>query len=338
MIQLGIIGVGRIGRLHGTHIQQYLPDAQVRAISDAKLTKEARQWADALGITQIYDAYEEMLKKESLDAVLICSPTPTHIPIIRECRKRDIHVFCEKPLGPDSETIYRLMDELPRKKDLQLQVGFNRRFDHNFAKIKEELTAGTIGDPRMISIISQDPELPPPNYFTTGEGLFMGTSIHDFDMLRFISGSEVRSIQVMTAAFEPFVQKLNEIDSALISLRMESGCLVQVTNSWFAVYGYDQRLEVLGSKGMLRADNDVSTAVTVTTATHTSSDNPLYFFQERYSPSYLQEIRSFVQCIRNGTTVAVGAKDGLMSVIIAEAAEQSRKKGAPVSLHNGEYT
>ena len=332
MIKLGIIGAGRIGKVHAESITKYVPNAEVKAIADPFMNEATVEWAKGLGIQNTYNDYNEVLNDPEIAAVLVCSSTNTHSQISIEALKASKHVFCEKPIDHNLDRIKAVLSEVERT-GLKFQVGFNRRFDHNFKAIKDAVVAGKIGDPHIIRVTSRDPEAPPAEYVKVSGGIFLDMTIHDFDMVRFLSGSEVEEVYAAgTVLVDPAIGEAGDIDTAIITLKFANGALGVIDNSRRAAYGYDQRAEVFGSKGAVATGNDALSTAVISTETGVVSEKPLYFFLERYMQSFSQEMREFVDAIVNDTEVPVNAMDGLKPVLIGLAAKKSLQEGRPVKI------
>lgn len=332
MIKLGIIGAGRIGKVHAESITKYVANAEVKAIADPFMNEATKEWAKGLGIQNTYNDYNEVLNDPEIAAVLVCSSTNTHSQISIEALKAGKHVFCEKPIDHNLDRIKAVLAEVERT-GLKFQVGFNRRFDHNFKAIKDAVVAGKIGDPHIIRVTSRDPEAPPAEYVKVSGGIFLDMTIHDFDMVRFLSGSEVEEVYAAgTVLVDPAIGEAGDIDTAIITLKFANGALGVIDNSRRAAYGYAQRAEVFGSKGAVANGNDSLSTAVISTENGIVSEKPLYFFLERYMQSFSQEMKEFVDAIVNDTEVPVNAMDGLKPVLIGLAAKKSLQEGRPVKI------
>lgn len=332
MVHVGIIGAGRIGQVHARGIMTGVPNARIDAIADPYLTEQARKFAEDAGIPNIYTDYKKILSDKSIDAVLICSSTDTHSPLSIEALRAGKHVFCEKPIDHDLAKIREVMkviDETGRK----YQVGFNRRFDHNFRAVKQAVMDGKVGDVHVIRISSRDPVPPPAAYIKGSGGLFLDMMIHDFDMACYLSGSEVEEVYAVGAVLvDPAIGAEGDIDTAIVTMKMKNGALAVIDNSRQAVYGYDQRAEVFGSRGCVQNGNDLPSTAVVSTVDGVVSEKPLWFFLERYMQSYQNEIRSFITAIENDTPVEADAHSGLAPILMGLAAKRSLDEGRPVKL------
>jgi len=299
-LNMGLVGAGRIGRIHAENLANRIPNARLVAVADIDL-EAAESLAADLNIETVVQDYAHLLEQEDLQAIVISSATDTHAQIIMEAAAAGKHIFCEKPLD---FKLSRIDDALEAVKagGVKLQVGFNRRFDPNFRKVKEMASEGKIGEPHILRITSRDPEPPPIEYVKVSGGIFLDMTIHDFDMARYITGSEVEEIYVIGAVMiDPKIGEVGDLDTAIITLRFENGVLGTIDNSRKAVYGYDQRIELFGSKGMICTENETPDRHSYSNADGVQKPLPLYFFLERYTESYLREMQSFVDSVQNDT-------------------------------------
>lgn len=329
-LTVGIIGAGRIGRLHAENVQM-IPQIRIKGVSDIAI-EHLESWAKDKQIEVLTTNYMELLNDPQIDAVFICSPTNTHSTIIKEAALAGKHIFCEKPV---SFSVEETMEALAAVENagVKLQVGFNRRYDQNFRKIRELVQDGKIGIPHILRITSRDPHPPDVNYIKSSGGLFMDMTIHDFDMARYIMDSEVVEVYANGAVLvNPAIGEAGDIDTAIITLKFANGALGVIDNSRRAAYGYDQRLEIFGDKGSALADNNRATTVEVSTSEHVTKEKPLYFFLERYTQAYLQEVTEFAYACLENKEVSCNGFDGLQAERIAKAARQSLETGAPVQL------
>lgn len=330
-ITIGIIGAGRIGKLHAEHMSRNR-QVVVQTISDVFITDELRAWAAELGIGSVTDNYKDIIGDPSIQAVFICSSTNTHVPFIVEAAQAGKHIFCEKPISLDYRQTAEALKAV-KEAGVLLQTGFNRRFDHNFKRAREIVQDGKIGSPHLVKITSRDPAPPGEDYIKVSGGLFMDMAIHDFDMARYLSGSEVTEVYAQGAVLvNPVIGELGDIDTAVIFLKFANGALGVIDNSRQAVYGYDQRIEVFGSEGSVTVQNDHPNTAEISTKDSVSRDNPKYFFLERYHESYIDETRQFIDCIVHGGEVPVDGRDALQAEKIAYAAKLSLQERRPVQL------
>jgi len=329
--KVGIIGAGRIGRVHGASITYNLPNAEVVAVSDVRL-EGVREWATSLGIETVTEDYKDILNNPDIDVVLVCSSTDTHAEISIAAAKAGKDIFCEKPIDYDLDRIKEVLRVI-EETGVKFQVGFNRRFDHNFARINQVTKDGKIGQAHIIKITSRDPEPPPVSYVKVSGGIFLDMAIHDFDMARFQAGSEVDEVYAVgSCLIDPEIGEAGDVDTAITTLKFKNGAMAVIDNSRKAVYGYDQRVEVFGSKGSIEARNDTATNTIMRTNESVTQDKPLYFFLERYMASFTEEMKQFFEAVSNDTPVPVGGIDGLNSVVIGLAAKKSVAEGRPVKI------
>ncbi|CEG57078.1 inositol 2-dehydrogenase [Legionella fallonii] len=327
--RIGIIGAGRIGKLHAENIKYHLPQYDLLAIADPYLNEE---WADKLSINHQYHNAEEVIFNQDLDAVLIASPSTLHLEQIKAISDAGKAIFCEKPIGLDEEDILAALKTVQANNTL-LQLGFNRRFDPSFAHLQRQVQTGEIGAVHIVKITSRDPACPSKEYCATSGGLFMDMTIHDFDMARFLTQSEVVEVFATgSVLINPDFEALHDIDTAIIQLRFANGALGVIDNSRQAVYGYDQRIEVFGNEGMLVAANHLKHSVTRYSNTTTEQANPEYFFLERYQQAFVAELGSFYDAWLHNKPSPVSGKDGLQALRIAHAAKQSLTTKLPVFL------
>lgn len=330
-IKIGIIGAGRIGKLHAEHLAFHIRDAEPVAISDI-LEPAAVETAKNCNIPVATKDYHAILDDPAVQAVLICSSTDTHARLIEEAAGAGKHIFCEKPIALALPAIRQALEAVD-KAGVKLQIGFNRRFDANFAKVRELVSAGQVGEPHILRITSRDPEPPPVAYWPHSGGIFMDMTIHDFDMARFLLSSEVEQVYATgDVLIEPGIAAADDIDTAVITLKFENRAIATIDNSRKSVYGYDQRVEVFGSKGMVCVSNNKPDNHMLWTAETVQSSRPLYFFLERYKDSFIAELQAFVDCIVADTEPPVTGFDGLKPVQIALAAKKSLSENRPVKV------
>ena len=278
------------------------------------------------------DNHHDVLMDDEVEAVLICSSTDTHAQFIVDAAASGKQIFCEKPIHQDLAEIDRALAAV-EKAGVKLMIGFNRRFDANFRAVKAAIDAGQIGEMHILKITSRDPAPPPIEYIKVSGGIFLDMTIHDFDMARFLTGREVEEVYVQAAVrVDPAIGEAGDVDTAVINLKFEDGTLCVIDNSRQAAYGYDQRVEAFGSKGMVDCDNVYPSTHRLATADSISAPKPLYFFLERYMDAYATEIRDFVECIHSDSPVPVGGQDGRAPVVIGLAAWKSVREGRPVRI------
>jgi myo-inositol 2-dehydrogenase/D-chiro-inositol 1-dehydrogenase len=329
-IKVGLTGLGRIGKVHLKSLVHRLPEVEVLAVSDP--VPETKEVAATFGIPTFYDDFQDVVNHPGIDAVILCSPTPTHLEYIEIAAKAGKDIFCEKPLDMTVAKI-QAIDEIVRKHGVKLQVGFNRRFDADFAAVKNKVASGQIGDPHLLRLTSRDPAPPPIGYIKSSGGLFLDMTIHDFDMARFIVGSEVTEVYAQGAVLvDENIGKAGDIDTAIIQLKFENGAIGAIDNSRKSVYGYDQRVEIFGSGGMsLNANHYPDTSMRFDEAGR-HGPPALHFFVERYAEAYFSEMKAFVEAVMTNKPVPVGSFDALMATKIAVAAQISVKENRPVPI------
>ncbi|MBR3438464.1 MAG: inositol 2-dehydrogenase, partial [Clostridia bacterium] len=319
-LKVGIIGAGRIGSLHAKSICYNVPTAKVVGITDV-FAENAKKVAAELGIEKVYADYKEMLADPEVEAVLVCSSTDTHADIAIEAAKAGKHIFCEKPVDLTPSKVEAVIAAV-KEAGVKLQVGFNRRFDHNFANIRSMVNDGKIGDVHIVKITSRDPEPPSAQYAAVSGGMFIDMTIHDFDMACFMAGSEVTEVYAnATCLVDPAIGAAGDVDTAIISLKFANGAIGVIDNSRRAAYGYDQRVEVFGSKGAAMASNDTPTNVVYMGADGVVADKPLYFFLERYMQSFTDEMNEFIDAVLNDKETKTTVNDGLEALRLGLAAK-----------------
>ena len=330
-LKLGVIGTGRIGKVHIATLVQSVPQAVVTAVADVNL-ESARNVAGMFGIESVFSNHMDVINNPDVEAVIICSPTDTHARYIIDAARAGKHIFCEKPVDLSLEVIKGALDEVARA-GVKLMVGFNRRFDPNFLKIKQLVSEGKIGDPHILKITSRDPAPPPAEYSAVSGGMFMDMTIHDFDMARYIAGSEVTEVFTKaTVLVDPAIGEAGDVDTAIITLSFANGAIGVIDNSRKAVYGYDQRVEIFGSKGMASADNNYPENHRYFAEDGVHGSLPLNFFMDRYLEAYANEMKIFCDAVVNDKPLPVSGHDGLMSVAVALAAKKSQLENRTVKM------
>ena len=330
-MKIGLIGAGRIGQLHGELLTYYIPGAEIKTVAEIYID-QVKGWAEHLRISELTTDYTHVLNDSEIEAVLICSSTDTHAELIIEAAKAGKHIFCEKPIDFNIEKIKQALASV-QAAGVKLQIGFNRRFDHNFKKAHELVESGKVGDVHIVKITSRDPAPPPIEYVKVSGGIFLDMTIHDFDMARYLSVSEVEEVYAQGAVLiDPVISQVGDVDTAIITLRFKNGAMGIIDNSRQAVYGYDQRVEVFGSKGNIEVKNDFPDSAKLSTAEGVVSAKPQYFFLERYKMSYVEELKAFVDAVANDKEPPVTGDDGLQPVLIGLAALKSLKEKKPVKI------
>ena len=330
-LPIGLIGAGRIGRLHAEHLAFRIPRAELVAVADV-VAEAAQACATAFDVPSATQDHRRILEDPDIEAVVICSSTDTHSFMIEAAAAAGKHIFCEKPIDFDLARIDRALAAVDEA-GVKLQIGFNRRFDPNFKRVHDLVAEGQVGEAHILRITSRDPAPPPIEYVKVSGGIFLDMTIHDFDMARYLIGSEVEEIYVVGGVMvDPEIGRAGDIDTAVITLRFENGVIGTIDNSRQAVYGYDQRVEVFGSGGCVTAENDYPNTTVVSDARRVHRDLPLNFFMERYVDSYIAEMEAFVECVLQDTQPPVTGVDGRIPVVMGYAARKSYEEGRPVKL------
>lgn len=331
LLQIGLIGAGRIAQAHAATVAYRVSNAQLAAVTDP-IPSAVEAIAAKFRIPTIAPTYQAILADPNIDAILICSPTGTHAEIMKAAARAGKHIFCEKPI---SLTLDATDDALAvvAQCGVKLQLGFNRRFDANYARVRKAIASGEIGNPQILHIISRDPAPPPISYVKTSGGIFLDMTIHDWDMARFLSGSEITEVYVQGGVtVDPAIGEAGDIDTHVTLMRFANGMIGTIDNCRQAVYGYDQRVEVLGTKGAIHTENNYPNNSVISGAESIHRDLPLNFFLERYVDSYASEIMAFVDAVINDKPTPVTGYDGRMALLVGLAALKSYQEGRPVKV------
>ncbi|WP_299530159.1 inositol 2-dehydrogenase [Ulvibacterium sp.] len=328
-LKLAIAGLGRIGKIHLDNLLQ-TSDVEVVAATDPD--EESLQYARNKGVPYTTDTFEEMLGGTQIDAVLICSPTNTHADYVELSAKAGKHIFCEKPLDLSLARVSEVL-RIVKEAEVKLMLGFNRRFDKEFRKVRELVKNEAVGLPHLVKITSRDPGAPPVSYIEKSGGLFLDMTIHDFDMARFVVDKEVEEVYAKGAVLiDPAIGDAGDIDTAVVTLTYSDGTMAIIDNSREASYGYDQRVEVFGSKGMVQSNNNFHDSHKLYNDRGIHAALPLHFFLERYQEAYKTEMKDFIKGLSNGTMMPVNGNDGLQSLKIGLAAIKSIQENRPVKI------
>ena len=330
-LKMGLIGAGRIGRLHAENLTTRIPLAELVMVADA-LEESARQCAKSYAIPFTTQDYHVVLESPDVEAVVICSPTDTHARIIEEAAQAGKHIFCEKPIALNLPSIDQALDAVARA-GVKLQIGFNRRFDPSYHRVRQAVEQGETGQLHQLHIISRDPAPPPIEYIPGSGCLFLDMTIHDFDMARFLTGSEVDELFVMAGVMvDPAIGEAGDVDTGTILLHFANGVIGTIENSRRAAYGYDQRVEVLGSAGAVWTENEYPNTAIISDSRSIRRDLPLHFYVERYTESYVTEMEAFVDAVLHDKPVPVTGYDGRMAAVLGLAAKKSLAEHRPVRL------
>lgn len=331
-LRIGLLGLGRIGRLHAMNLARAVPGAKLVAVADPYMNDEGVAFARSLGVDRCYKDEEEIFAAADIEAVFICSPTATHPDFILRAAAHKKHIFCEKPIGLSLAEIQRALDAA-KSAGVVLQIGFVRRFDHNHKKVHDVVASGRMGNVHLVKVCSRDPEAPPEAYVAVSGGIFVDMMIHDFDMARFLAGSEVTEVTAYgTNKVEPFFAKYGDVDTAVVIMKFANGAIGVIDNSRAARYGYDQRVEVHCDNGCVQDGNDLVDMSMISTADGVTCERPTWFFLERYNGAFIDESVAFVNAVSGKAPVPVDGYDGLMAVAIAIAAKKSLDEGRAVKL------
>jgi myo-inositol 2-dehydrogenase/D-chiro-inositol 1-dehydrogenase len=327
-LRFAILGAGRIGQVHARAVSG-TPGAKLVAIADP-VAAAAKAVQDAYGCD--IRTIDNILGSTDVDAVVICTPTDTHADLIEKFTNSGKAVFCEKPVDLSLARVKACLKVVAANKGT-VMVGFNRRFDPDFMAVKAAIDTGTLGDVEMVTITSRDPGAPPADYITRSGGIFRDMTIHDFDMARWLLGEEVETVMAAASVLtDKNIGALGDFDSVNVILRTASGKQAIITNTRRATYGYDQRIEVLGSKGMAQAENQAENRVVIADKSGFHSAPLLNFFMTRYTAAYANEIAAFVAAVKDGTPTPTTTHDGLMALVLADAALKSVAEGRAVKL------
>ena len=329
-INLAVIGTGRMGSVHVANIVNKVPEANLVAICDIRLDV-AQAVADRWGITRVVQDYHELLADETIEAVLIATTTSTHAEVIKDCAKAGKHIFCEKPIALDLARIDEALEAVELA-GVKLQVGFNRRFDKNFQRVKEIVQSGELGRPCMLKITNRDPELPSKEFLRVSGGLFLDMTIHDFDMAQFQIGEVTEVYATGSVLIDSELEEFGDLDTALLTLKFKDGTIGSIDNSRQSVYGYDQRLEVFCLEGTAMAENEKENMVLKGNREGFQSSRVPNFFIQRYAPCYVDEVRQFLVSVRDDLPTVVTGEDGRKAVVIGYAAWKSFHENRPVRI------
>lgn len=331
-MKVGIIGAGRIGKVHAQNISMFVPEMKIKTIADPYMNDETRSFANRFGIEHAIADAEHILNDPEIEAVLICSSTDTHSKYIIEAAKAGKHIFCEKPIDYNLAKVHEAINAA-KEAGVKLQIGFCRRFDHNHRAVYDMVQSGKVGKPNIIKISSRDPEPPPVEYVKVSGGIFYDMMIHDFDMARFLAGSEVAEVHAVGSVLvDPAIGEAGDVDTAVVTLKFESGAIGVIDNSRKAVYGYDQRIEVFGSDGCAMNANDIPNTAVLCNGEGTTGGTAYKVMWDRYTGAFVEEMKAFAEAVEKDIEPPVTGMDGLYPVLMAAAATKSLKEGRPVSI------
>ncbi len=329
-INIAVIGTGRMGSVHVRNLANLIPESNLIALCDIRL-EVAQELGDELSISWVVKDYHDLLESDEVEAVLIATNTDTHADIIKDFAAAGKHIFCEKPLALELDTIDSALEAVD-KAGIKLQVGFNRRFDKSFQQVHELVNSGSIGRPCILRITNRDPEPPSIEFLRSSGGMFLDMTIHDFDMARFLVGEVEEVYALGNVLIVPELSKFGDIDTDIVTLKFANGAVGAIDNSRQAVYGYDQRLEVFCSNGMASAGNETENTAVKAFSSGFLSARPPHFFMQRYAPCYVEEMRQFIACVRDDKPTPTTGEDGKQAVVLGLAAWKSLHENRPVKL------
>ena len=325
-INIGIIGLGRIGKMHAKNIHQNLPMFNLKSVADPAPDVDFIQSLENISFSKNID---NIISDKTIDAVIVCSPTPTHYEIIKKCATHRKHVFCEKPISFAEDEVRELIT-IKEKENIFIQVGLNRRFDRDFLLAKEKIDSGMLGDIHTIHITNHDAAIPGFKFLKSSGGMLFDLCIHDFDMLNFLTGEKIKEVYVNGNVFiEPRLKEIDDTDNAIITLELESGILCSIDSSRQTHYGYDQRIEIFGSKGVILVDNKPESLYYFSNQENTKTSKIKHSFIERYKDSYIAELKHFYTCIMSNTKPDPGPENILSAIRVAAAGRKSLETKSP---------
>jgi myo-inositol 2-dehydrogenase/D-chiro-inositol 1-dehydrogenase len=331
-VRIGVAGVGRIGRMHAAILARAIPRATVVAVADVD---ESSAWQVSADLQVEARSVEELIASPDVDAVAICTSSDTHVDLIVQAAEHGKAIFCEKPISLDLAQVDRALAAVDEAR-VPLMVGFNRRFDPGHRSVRMAVESGAVGAVHLARITSRDPAPPPVSYIAVSGGIFVDMTIHDFDMARYITGSPVVEVFAKGAVLiDPAIGEAGDVDTCVVVLTHANGAITTIDNSRQAVYGYDQRVEVLGSAGMAMSDNVLKDNGRVYTSTGQSGANLQDFFLDRYRDSFINEWLAFIDYVADGGPSPVPGSAGRAPVVIGLAAGQSMREGRPIAIDGG---
>lgn len=330
-LRIAVLGAGRIGRMHAEHIARRVSRAQVTTVVDLK-PELAQSCAEACGIADFGVSVDHVLARSDVDAVAICTSSPTHTTIIEQAATAGKHIFCEKPIDLDLARIDHALSVV-ESKGVLFQVGFQKRFDNSYRRVRRAIDSGEIGEPHAAHLSSRDPAPPPIEFLRSSGGLFLDMMIHDFDMVCYLLGHDVASVYAAgSVRVDPAIGAINDVDTATVVIEYHNGTLVTIQNSRLCTFGYDQRVEVFGSKGSVRIDHAYPNTAVLSTSRGINRDVPYHFFLDRYKDAYIAELQAFVDAALDGKDSPLSGAEGRMPVVLGLAAQRSLTLGRPVRL------
>ena len=331
-MKVAVIGAGRIGRVHIENISMAVREMEIKTVADPYFNEEGEAFVKSFGIQNVTKDVDSIFADPEIEAVLICSSTDTHADLIVKAAAAGKHIFCEKPVDHDVARVRMALDAV-KKAGVKLQIGFCRRFDHNHRAVYDMVREGKVGKVNIVKISSRDPEPPPVSYVKVSGGIFYDMMIHDFDMARFLAGSEVTEVNAIGSVLvDPGIGEAGDVDTAIVTLKFENGAIGVIDNSRKAVYGYDQRVEVFGSEGCAEDQNDTPNTAVLSTADGAVHGTAYQVMWDRYTGAFVAEMQAFADAVVNDKETPVTGEDGLYPVLMAAAATKSLHEGRPVKI------
>ncbi len=328
--KIALLGCGRIGAMHAELITHRVEGAELSSIYDV-FPDAAQEVARRLGAV-VATSVDDIFNDASIDAVAICTSTDTHVDLMIRAARAGKAIFCEKPISQDLAEVDRALNVIGET-GAYLQIGFNRRFDASHRAVADAVATGAIGDVHLVRITSRDPAPPPISYIEVSGGIFLDMTVHDFDMARYVTGSEVTEVHAAgSVRIDPAIGEAGDIDTAVVVMTHANGAITTIDNSRQAVYGYDQRVEAFGSGGMVSSDNPPTTTTTFSDSAGAHSSSMPYFFLERYTASYINEWNEFLAAVSGGSPSPVDGADGRAPLLLGLAAWKSYREGRPVKV------
>ena len=328
-VRVAVLGMGRQGQIHSKNLTYRIPEADLICVAD--VTKELAAQVEIDNV-ELYDDYKKILERKDISAVIIATATDTHEQVIKDAVQAGKDIFCEKPIATTLEAIDKVLG-LVEHAGVRFMVGFNRRFDPTFARVREHVKKGNVGNPFIVNITSRDPQPPHYEYLKVCGGIFFDTTVHDFDMARFLTGDEIVEVYATGSVLvDERIGELGDLDTTMITLKFQNGAVGSINNCRRTGYSYDQRVEVFGSKGCVIADNETPNRVELINPEGIHSDVPLYFNVERYPEAFFGEVNAFIRSIKENKSVPVTGEDGRKAVVLSMAAKKSWKENRPVRV------
>jgi myo-inositol 2-dehydrogenase / D-chiro-inositol 1-dehydrogenase len=329
-LRIGVLGTGRIGRMHAELIARRVPGATLTAVYDLDPVAAATV-AAGLGVSPAHDVHD-LIDSPDVDAIAICTSTETHVELIEAAAAARKAIFCEKPIAQDLALVDRALAAV-ESAGVLFMVGFNRRFDPAHRSVHDAVASGAVGDVHVLRITSRDPEPPPAAYVRVSGGIFRDMTIHDFDMARYVTGSDVLEVTARGAVrIDPMFADAGDVDTAVVVMTHENGALTVIDNSRRAVYGFDQRVEAFGSAGVAASENAPAHTGILRRAIGASGAPLAYFFLERYLQSYIDEWKAFIAAALGGGASPVPGVDGRAALVAALAADRSLHEQRAVAV------